>query len=199
MALVKDLKKCNKKYQVIYADPCWHYRGQVQHGGAGKGYTSGANAFYPTLTIADLCDMGPTIKRLADPEGCALYMWYSPPILEDAMRLMKEWGFKYKTCAFVWDKQRVNPGHYTMSQCEMVNVGTIRRIPVPRGARNVRQFISEPRTSHSSKPVEVRNRIIQMHPLQQKIELFSRFDQSLPTVGNFDDWGLDLGSVPWIP
>jgi len=86
-----------------------------------------------------------------------------------------------------------------MSQCEMVNVGTIRRIPVPRGARNVRQFISEPRTSHSSKPVEVRNRIIQMHPLQQKIELFSRFDQSLPTVGNFDDWGLDLGSVPWIP
>lgn len=197
--LVKDLKKCTNKYSVIYADPPWHYRGQVQHGGAGKGYTSGANAFYPTLTIRDLCDMRPTIEKIADPEGCALYLWYSPPILKDAMQLMEAWGFRYATCAFVWNKMRVNPGHYTMSQCEMVNVGTVRRIPIPRGARNIKQYYEAPRTSHSSKPTHFRHEITQMHPLQKKIELFSRFDQSQPNPGGWDDYGMDLGSVPWTP
>ena len=196
--LVKDLTKCKKTYQVLYADPPWSYRGQVQHGGADKGFTSGADAFYPTLSIEDLCGMSETIKSLTDPEGCLLYLWYSPPILEDAMRLMEEWGFKYSTTAFVWNKERVNPGHYTMSQCEMVNVGKVRRVPVPRGARNVRQYYSSPRTSHSAKPIEIRERITKMHPFQSKIELFSRFDQTKGT-GNWDDWGKDLGSVPWFP
>jgi len=198
MALVKDLTKLNKKYQVLYCDPPWSYRGQVQHGGKDKGYTSGANAFYTTLSIDDLCGMADTIKSITDPEGCLLYLWYSPPILEDAMTLMEAWGFKYSTCAFVWNKERVNPGHYTMSQCEMVNVGKIRRVPIPRGARNVRQYYEEPRGSHSAKPLEFRKRITQMHPFQSKIELFSRFDQNKDTTG-WDDWGKDLGSVPWIP
>ena len=197
--LVKDLKKCNNIYQVIYTDCPWSYRGQVQHGGAGKGYTSGANAFYNTLSVSDLCDMAPDIKRISDPEGCVLYMWYSPPILEDALKVMKAWGFKYKTCAFVWEKKRVNPGHFTMSQCEMVNVGTLKKIPVPRGARNIHQFLSQTRTSHSAKPLEVRHRINQMHPLQRKVELFSRFDQSAPNPGNWDDYGMQIGSVPWVP
>ena len=96
-------------------------------------------------------------------------------------------------------KVQVNPGHYTLSSCEMVNVAKRKKVPVPRGARNVRQVVFEPRTTHSAKPLEVRNRITQMHPLQKKIELFSRFDQSAPNPGNFDDWGMDLGSVPWTP
>jgi N6-adenosine-specific RNA methylase IME4 len=195
--IVKDLTKTNNKYQVIYTDCPWHYRGQVQRGGASQTFSSSADSYYATLTIYELCAMGSVIKRLADPEGCALYMWYSPPILEDAMKLMKAWGFRYATCAFVWDKQRVNPGHYTMSQCEMVNVGTLRRVPKPRGSRNVRQLISEPRTSHSAKPLEVRQRITEMHPLQKKIELFSRFSENKDS--NWDDWGMDIGSVPWIP
>lgn len=198
MTLIKNLKDCKNTYQVVYTDCPWHYRGQVQHGGQGAGYTSGANAFYPTLTVDDLCQMGDTIKRISDPEGCVLYMWYSPPILEDAMKVMEAWGFKYKTCAFVWNKKKVNPGHYTMSQCEMVNVGTLKRVPLPRGARNVYQYVEAPRTSHSAKPLIVRERINEMHPLQRKIELFSRFDQAKAT-SNFDDWGKDLGSVPWIP
>jgi N6-adenosine-specific RNA methylase IME4 len=219
--LVKDLKKTNNIYQVIYADPPWNYRGQVQHGGADKGYTSGANAFYPTLTIADLCAMAPTIGKLADPEGCLLYLWYTPPILDDAVALTRAWGFKHATTAFVWVKKsddkliydkdtgklieirqgkfQVNPGHYTMSTCEMVNVSKKKKVPVPRGARNVRQVVFAPRTGHSEKPLDVRHRINQMHPLQKKIELFSRFDQAQPNPGNFDDWGMDLGSVPWTP
>jgi hypothetical protein len=86
-----------------------------------------------------------------------------------------------------------------MSTCEMVNVGTRKRVPVPRGARNVRQVVFAPRTGHSEKPLDVRHRITQMHPLQKKIELFSRFDQAQPNPGGWDDYGMDVGSVPWVP
>lgn len=197
--LIKDLRKTEKKYQVLYADPPWNYRGQVQHGGADKGFTSGASSFYPILTIKDLFGMADTIKGMSDPNGSLLYLWYSPPILEDAMALMKAWGFKYKTTAFVWEKKRLNPGHYTMSQTEMVLVGSKKKVPTPRGARNVHQFLSAARTTHSSKPLEIRDRITEMHPFQEKVELFSRFDQKKATDPKWDDWGKDLGSLPWIP
>lgn len=205
MALVKDLKKCNNKYQIIYADPAWSYRGQVQRGGKDQDYSSSAAEYYATLPIEDLCKMGDDIKRISDPEGCLLYLWYSPPILEDAMRLTEAWGFKHATTAFVWVKTKdgqtlqVNPGHYTMSSCEMVNVAKVKRVPKPRGARNIRQVVFAPRTAHSAKPLEVRERITQMHPLQNKIELFSRFDQKKANDPLWSDWGMDVGSVPWIP
>ena len=203
--LVKDLKKCNNIYQVIYADCPWSYRGQVQRGGKDQDFSSSAASYYPTLSVEELCAIGPTIKKLADPEGCLLYLWYSPPILEDAMAVQKAWGFKHATTAFVWVKTKdgktlqVNPGHYTMSSCEMVNVSKRKKVPVPRGSRKVRQVVFEPRTQHSAKPLEVRHRITQMHPLQKKIELFSRFDQSQPNPGGWDHYGMDIGSVPWVP
>jgi hypothetical protein len=31
-------------------------------------------------------------------------MWATMPMLPDALKLMREWGFKYKTAAFVWHK-----------------------------------------------------------------------------------------------
>lgn len=199
MALVNDLKKCNGIYQIIYPDPPWSYRERVQHGGSDKGYTSHAGSFYTQLTVEQLCDMAPVIKNITDPKESLCYMWTAAPILEDSLRVMEAWGYDYKTIAFVWEKVMVNPGAYTMSSCEYVIVGKRGRIPKPRGARNVRQFIQEKRTTHSAKPLEVRERITQMHPLQRKLELFSRFDQKNATDPLWDDWGQDLGSVPWIP
>ena len=64
------------------------------------------------------------------------------------------------------------------------------RIPQPRGARNIRQFISEKRTKHSKKPNEVRHRIEQMFPTQRKIELFAR-----EFADGWDVWGLDVIDV----
>lgn len=203
--LVHDIATTTKKYQVILADPPWSYRGQVQRGGKDQDYSSSADRYYATLSIDDLCKMGEDIKRITDPEGCLLYLWYSPPILEDAMRLTEAWGFTYATTAFVWVKTsngqtlQVNPGHYTMSSCEMVNVAKVRRVPKPRGSRNIRQVVFAPRTNHSSKPSEIRERITQMHPLQSKIELFSRVDQATQKDPLWDDFGMCIGSTPWIP
>ena len=158
------------KFEILYADPPWEY-GNQQHKGKGKPPSGGAATHYPTMTLDRL-------KRLDLPSVTApdalLYMWSSSPHLDQAIELMKAWGFQWATVGFVWDKQRVNPGFYTMSQCELCLIGKRGRIPAPRGARNVRQFVSEYRGEHSAKPQEVRKRIELMFPSQNKLELFAR-------------------------
>jgi N6-adenosine-specific RNA methylase IME4 len=87
---------------------------------------------------------------------------------------LKAWGFSWATVGFVWDKQKVNPGFYTMSQVELCLIGKRGKIPKPRGARNIRQMVSVMRQKHSAKPEEARKRIEEMFPTQNKIELFAR-------------------------
>jgi N6-adenosine-specific RNA methylase IME4 len=103
-----------------------------------------------------------------------LFLWTSSPHLDQAIELMKAWGFAYTTIAFVWDKQKTNPSYYTLSQVEVCLVGKRGKIPTPRGSRKERQFISELRGVHSKKPDEVRNRITRMFPTQRKLEMFAR-------------------------
>jgi len=159
-------------YQIILCDPPWDYKGQKQHAGKGKPDTGGAEAHYPTLTLAEL--KGLKVGEIADNESCLLFLWTTNPHLDQAIELMKAWGFKWATVGFVWDKMRVNPGFYTMSQCELCLVGKMGRIPSPRGARNVRQLVQSKRRGHSQKPEEVRRRIEDMFPAQRKVELFAR-------------------------
>ena len=159
------------QFDIVYADPPWDYRGQLQHAGEGSRDTGGAIRHYPTVTLDDL-------KSLNVPGICAqdslLFMWATNPHLDQAIDLGKAWGFAWATVAFVWDKVRVNPGFYTMSQCELCLVFKRGKIPTPRGARNVRQLVTAKRGAHSEKPDEVRLRIEKMFPLLRKIELFAR-------------------------
>lgn len=122
-----------------------------------------------------------------------MFMWATSPHLDQAIELMKSWGFQWATVGFVWDKQRVNPGFYTMSQVELCLIGKRGKIPRPRGARNIRQFVSEMRGDHSAKPAEVRKRIELMFPQQTKLEMFAR--QSAP---GWDAWGDEVQSTVTI-
>ena len=170
-------------FDIIYADPPWDYKGQLQHAGAGSRDTGGARRHYPTVTLDHL-------KNLAVPDiaadDCLLFMWATNPHLDQAIDLGKSWGFAWATVAFVWDKVRVNPGFYTMSQCELCLVFKRGKIPHPRGARNVRQFLSAKRGPHSEKPAEVRARIERMFPKSKKIELFAR-----RRTDGWHAWGLE--------
>ena len=158
-------------YSIIYADPPWDYKGQLQHNGKGGSDSGGAERHYPTMTLKKLKLLDIKSQCAND---CLLFMWSSSPHLDQAIELMKAWGFSWATVGFVWDKQKVNPGFYTMSQCELCLIGKHGKIPQPRGARNIRQLISIERGKHSAKPHEVRQRIEQMFPTQSKLELFAR-------------------------
>lgn len=176
----------SQRYEIIYCDPPWDYKGQTQHAGHGGGSTGGAVSHYGTLTIEQLKRID--IRAIAN-KDCLLFLWSTSPHLDQAIDLMKAWGFQWATVGFVWDKQRVNPGFYTMSQVEMCLIGKMGKIPRPRGARNVRQFLSEMRGDHSAKPSEVRDRIDLMFPSQKKIELFAR-----KKVVGWDAWGEEIDS-----
>lgn len=178
------------RYAILYVDPPWEY-GAVQHRGKGNPTSGGAASHYPTMPLDQ-------IKRLDVPsivgKDALLFLWSSSPHLDQAVDLMRAWGFKWATVGFVWDKQRTNPGFYTMSQCELCLIGKRGKIPAPRGARNVRQFISEMRGEHSAKPSEVRTRIEAMFPTQRKLEMFAR-----TAAPGWDVWGNEVESNVTIP
>ena len=170
------------EFDIIYADPPWDYKGQLQHAGEGSCDTGGAIRHYGTVTLDDLKRL--RVDRIAAGNSL-LFLWATNPHLDQAIDLGKSWGFMWATVAFVWDKVRVNPGFYTMSQCELCLVFKKGKIPRPRGARNIRQFVSEKRKAHSQKPEEVRRRIECMFPDLRKIELFARG----PVPRNWISWG----------
>ena len=186
----------SQRFQIIYADPPWDYKGQLQHTGLGGRDSGGALRHYPTVPLAQLRDL-PVQQIAAD--DCLLFMWSSSPHLDQAIDLGKSWGFAWATVAFVWHKQRTNPGFYTMSQCELCLAFKRGKIPLPRGSRKERQFVgkdgwdggfdgfvSELRGQHSAKPEEVRRRINAMFPTQTKIELFARTSK----IPGWRTWGL---------
>ena len=172
------------RFDILYADPPWDYKGQLQHAGEGSGDTGGAARHYGTVRLD-------TLKTLDIPAIAAadslLFMWSTNPHLDQAIELGKAWGFAWATVAFVWDKLRVNPGFYTMSQCELCLAFKRGRIPAPRGARNVRQLVRARRGTHSRKPDEVRRRIGEMFPALRKIELFARGARA----DGWAAWGLE--------
>lgn len=180
--LWKDLP--DKKYGIIYADPPWDYKGQTQHAGPSSGSTGGAAVHYPTIKLKDLKSL--PIQQICE-DNCLLFLWATSPHLDQAIELGKAWGFSWATVGFVWDKKRVNPGFYTMSQCELCLIFKKGKIPSPRGDRSIRQYLLKERTGHSEKPHEVRERIAKMFPEQTKIELFAREEWD-----GWDCWGNEI-------
>lgn len=184
----------NKKFDIIYADPPWHYNGKMQFDKTSKSkeeidlsrkiFISSASFQYPTLKTSELIQI--PIHKIAN-DDCLLFMWTTNPHLAQAIRLGETWGFEYKTVAFVWDKMTHNPGQYTLSNCELCLVFKRGRIPRPRGARNIQQLIRSPRKEHSEKPIEVIQAIEKMFPSQERIELFAR----RKTEG-WSAWGIDI-------
>ena len=81
-----------------------------------------------------------------------------------------------------------------MSSVEMVIVGRKGNIPTPRGARNIKQFLSLPKGKHSQKPHEIRRRIEQMFPTQNKLEMFARCASD-----GWDLWGNELDNDIDLP
>jgi len=171
----------NKTYDIIYMDPPWRY-GKALPNGSGK-QVNLEEYYYPTMSISELKDM--PIKDITNKDSL-IYMWVTSPFVRIGIDIAEHWGFEYSTIAFVWDKQVALMGSYTMGATEQVIVFKKKggKIPQPRGARNIRQFISEKRREHSRKPDDVRRRIELMHPTQSKLEMFARTSPE-----GWDVWG----------
>ena len=169
-----------KKYQIIYADPPWTYDDKKANDPAMGGVT------YPTMSLESIKNM--PIKELSD-TNCALFLWVTMPMLQEGLEVIKSWGFNYRTCAFTCVKQ--NPlgsgiysglGHWTNGNAELCLFS--KKGTPKRRSKSVKQIVLSPRSRHSEKPAEVRNRIVELMGDLPRIELFAR-----QKVEAWDTWG----------
>jgi N6-adenosine-specific RNA methylase IME4 len=162
-------------FGVILADPPWRFKAW-----SGKGTARAADNHYNTMSMNEIASL-PVGELAAD--DCALFLWACWPSINDAMKIIDAWGFKYKTCAFCWLKadtyrlfsDEATPfaglGYWTRANsepCLLATRGRPRRL-----SASVRQGIISPRREHSRKPDEIYGRINKLVS-GPYIELFSR-------------------------
>ena len=182
--MIVDIYTTDKKYNVIYADPPWKYKTWTEGGGT-------AEKHYPTMKLDDIIKMKDTIEKISD-NNCILFLWVTFPCLLEGLKVMKEWGFTYKTCGFNWVKRNKKSntfffgmGHWTRANSELCLIGT--RGTIKRKSNKVFQIVDTPIEEHSKKPDVVRDRIVELVGDIPRIELFAR-----QTANNWDCWGNEI-------
>lgn len=162
----------HKKYNIIYADPPWHYQVWSK-----KGASRTAETYYNTMSMDELKSL--PINEISE-DNSVLFMWVTYPLLLEGIELMKSWGFMYKTCAFSWVKLNKNKptpfvgmGYYTRANNEICLLG-VKGKPLERKSHKVQQVVMTPIREHSRKPDEVRDRIVELFGDLPRVELFCR-------------------------
>jgi len=163
----------DKKYQIIYADPPWRYEFSPKAGAS-------IERKYPTMTIKEICLL--PVEKLCD-KNCFLFLWTTMPKLEESFEVIKNWGFIYRTTAFVWVKtsnqhlskpRYLGAGCYTRPNIEIILLARNGKDKLFLKSKKIEQIIMLPRLLHSQKPSEARNRIVQLMGDLPRIELFAR-------------------------
>jgi len=159
-----------KKYQTILADPPWKY---------GKGWGWGAGEYYPLMSINDICQL-----NVPSAENAHLYLWVPNGLIPDGLKVMKEWGFKYKTC-ITWAKQRSIFGYYFKGQTEQLLFGVKGKFP-PKNRKQT-TLLTASNGRHSSKPQSIYTLIEAVSG--KGLELFAR-----QKTEGWDVWGNEVES-----
>ena len=173
-------------YSILYADPPWYYSTPPDRDNA-------ASAHYKLMTDTELLRL-PVRQLCAD--RALIFLWVTCPRLDFGMDCLRHWGFHYRGVGFVWVKtardgsplgaKGIRPTT-TKPLTELVLVGSTHPLgrPLPVLDEGVRQTVFSPPleteevyappSSHSTKPVEVRERLDRLYgPEHRRLELFAR-------------------------
>jgi N6-adenosine-specific RNA methylase IME4 len=142
-------------------------------------------------TVAEIARL-PVASLAAD--DCALLLWCTGPhiAIGSDVEVIRAWGFKPSTIAFVWVKQNRGDGRvrtrgqgcWTTANAEICFIAT-KGSPL-RLAFDVRQVVFAPVGEHSAKPEEVRRRIERLFP-GPYLELYGR-----KPVPGWTVWGNEI-------
>ena len=178
-----------ERYSIIYADPPWEYRSQ----GVGKRSRGTARRHYPTMTTEEI--MALPVRDICQ-EKAVCFLWATFPNYEEALRVLRAWGFIPKTAAFVWVKKNARKGtnftgmgSYTRANAEVCLLGVTKKVKAREMVldHGINQIIEAPFRGHSRKPEEVRDKIVRMLGDVPRIELFAR-----ERVEGWDAWGNEV-------
>ena len=132
------------------------------------------------------------INKIAK-NNSVLFIWATFPCLEQALELIKKWGYTYKTCAFTWIKKNkrsgsdfIGMGYYMRANAEVCLLASKGK-SLKRVNRSIRQVIQSPIEEHSKKPAEIRARIEELFGDVARIELFAR-----QRTEGWDCWGNEV-------
>jgi N6-adenosine-specific RNA methylase IME4 len=171
------------KYGLILADPPWQYKMR-----SSKGYKKSPEAHYPTMSHDELRAL--PVNQLAAPD-CVLVMWAVWPKLDEALELIKHWGFGYTTGGS-WTKttkhgkRAFGTGYIVRSTTEPWLIATLGE---PRFRdKSIRNLIESERREHSRKPPEMRQICERLAPEAWRCEIFAT-----ETWQGAEVWGNQLG------
>jgi len=156
-----NLQKPTGDFDVVVVDPPWkvnfdykpdHYMGRV------------ANP-YPEMTVEQIKNIELPVK-----EDSILWLWTTHSQIWGAIEILKHWGYEYKGI-LTWNKESMGIGKWLRKQCEFCLLG-IKGHPIWT-ATDVRDIITEQKTSHSTKP-ESFYKIVEDNCVGRKLDYFAR-------------------------
>jgi len=140
-----------------------------------------------TDDIIALPETDDTFPAFAD--DAILFLWTTPPMLFEGLKICEGWGFVYKTIAFAWVKQTqeggiyLGIGNYTRSNHELCLIAKSGK-GLPRKDNTISNVQLAKRLGHSEKPHLFRELIERMYGDVKRVELFAR-----RTSPGWDTWG----------
>lgn len=193
-----------RKWRVIYADPPWSFANRSE-----LGEDRNANQHYDTMPIEDI--MALPVKDIAE-DDAVLFMWVTDPTLDQAMHVLRAWGFDYKTVAFYWAKtwEKTDPtamhetkdfpigtGYITRGNPEQLWIASrgeprrrLHRIDgILKPDMSIRRLQFAPRGVHSQKPEKFYGLIERLYD-GPYLELFSRTRRP-----GWGAWGNQVGGL----
>lgn len=174
----------DKRYGVILADPEWRWEPWSRETGMDRS----AENHYPTSPTQIIA--GRPVQDIAA-DDCVLFLWATVPMLQEALDVMRAWGFTYRSHA-IWDKVHIGTGYWFRNRHEMLLVGTRGDVPAPAMGDQFASVMVIARKEHSSKPEQFLELIEQYFPTLPKIELNRRG----PPRAGWDAWGNETTETP---
>jgi N6-adenosine-specific RNA methylase IME4 len=175
MDAAADLLKTagKQRFHTVLADPPWRFQNST-----GKVAPEHKRlARYGTMTMDEICAL-PVADVCADPAH--LYLWVPNALLPDGLRVMKEWGFNYKS-NIIWHKVRKDGGSdgrgvgfYFRNVTEILLFGVRgKNARTLKPGRTQVNYLATRKREHSRKPDEIFDVIEGCSP-GPRLEMFCR-------------------------
>lgn len=172
----------DQRFGVILADPPWRFEVRSE-----LGMDRSADNHYPTQSVDDICQMDiPAVCA----DDCVLFLWATVPMLPEAMEVMLNWDFEYKSSC-VWVKDRIGTGYWFRNQHEILLVGTKGNVPAPAMGTQWSSVIEAPVGKHSAKPEIFHQLIETYYPNLPKLEMYARSPRDGWSVAGYESEGVN--------
>lgn len=178
-----------RKYGAIIADPPWKFESYHELTGMDRA----PDNHYPTMDTEAISDL---YEKLPAANDCVLAMWAWAPMLPQALEVMGNWGFTYKSHC-IWHKiypgEQKGMGYWFRFMHEIILIGTRGNVVAPEMGTQWTSVQKAPvivdaggRVVHSAKPPLAHAFIEKFYPNTPKLEMFSRSGRA-----GWETWGVE--------